>query len=246
MGFVQLCDDPKFWYIKKKSTDEIHRALLDSVFQYIPRLGDSTYDRATNYPGQVNKVLQYHLPDTFRKFVVETVKEYSIEITNGYYRSLNHIDFDKDLRFGIPNKFGYGTDGQHGRLLFRSKYEYTPLHINYGTLHFTYWVKVPFTQTQEKKAAPNPQPEHNIPDDVSTENGSMYFSFPSHQRGDKSYETGKVDTEFIHLYTSKKSEGVLCLYPNYLMNGTQPFYSTDEYMIECTGPITFEKPESLI
>lgn len=246
MGFVKLTDDPKYWYIKKKSSEEVHQALLDSILEYTPRIGDQIYNRAEHYPGQVNKVLHYFLPDIFREFIVETIKEYKLEITNGYYRKLNHIDFDKDLRFGIPNKFGYGLDGQHGRLLFRNRFEYTPLHVNYGTLHFTYWIKVPFTQTQEGIASPNIRPFQNIPDDVSTENGSMYFAFPSQQRGDKSYETGKVDTEFVHLYTSKKSEGVLCLYPNYLMNGTNPFYSSKDHMIECTGPITFEKPESLI
>ena len=246
MGFNSISDDPKWWYITKKATEEVHKVLLDASLEYMSKIGDPVYDRAENYPGQVGKVLHFFLPELFREFIKDTLKEYRPKIDSSYYRGLSHIDIDKDIRFGIPNKFGYGVDGEHGRLIFRNRFEYTPLHINYGTLHFTYWIKVPYTQIQEGLSAPNPKPEHNIPDDMSTHNGSMYFAFPNKFKGDNNYETGRVDTNFIHLYTSKNSEGLLCIYPNYLMNGYNPFYSSKEYMIECTGPITFEKPITLI
>lgn len=245
-GFIKMTDDPKYWYIQKKSSDEVHRVLIETALEYKSKFGDSTYDKSSFYPGQVNKVLSYYLPDIFREFVIETLNEYREDIVNRYYRSLSHIDFNKDIHFGIPNKFGYGVQGDHGRLIFRNRFEYTPLHINYGTLHFNYWIKVPFTQTDEAAASPNPNPEINMPDDVSTQNGSMYFAIPTEHRGDKTYESGKVDTTIQTVFVSDRSEGVLCLYPNYLFNGTNPFYSSKEYMIECNGAISFLKPESLI
>ena len=245
-GYVKMTDDPKFWYIQKKSNSEVHSVMLEAALEHKSNIGNSAFDVSSYYPGQVNKVLSFYLPEIFRQFVIDTLNEYRDKVTTSYYRSLSHIDFEKDTHFGIPNRYGYTMRGDHGRLIFRNRFEYTPLHVNYGQLHFTYWVQVPFTQNSEAAASPNPTPELQIPDDVKTQNGSLYFAVPVQPRDDKSYESGRVDTSIDTIYLSERSEGVLCIYPNYLFNGTNPFYSSKKYLIECTGAISFLKPDSLI
>ena len=101
---------------------------------------------------------------------------------------------------------------------FQKKHEFNPVHNHTGAVSFVIWVQVPYDLAEEAKISPS-----------GTANVTSHFQFV--------YRQLKEHVATHDLPISKDWEGVICMFPSYLMHTVYPFYTSDDHRISIAGNI---------
>lgn len=101
---------------------------------------------------------------------------------------------------------------------YQRKHEFNPMHTHTGALSFVIWVKIPFTNEEESKAAPGRYSNMFSP-------GNFQFVF-----------SDVVGTITNHMIPADKSyENTILVFPSTLNHQVHPFYSSNDYRISISG-----------
>ena len=192
--------------------------------------------------GQLEREYQILYKDSFVDFLTETIVKHEKDIKQNTFSDINHFDF---TNFKFADQYTYldpknKVEPHNGWVNFQKKYEYNPPHVHGGHFSFIYYHKVPYTRESELAATPSPNASGTPP------NGATGFVHGT-QRLESSYpEMSPVNGVVSFLSVSKQWEGMLVVFPAYLVHLVNPFYSSDEYRITMSGNILFKKPNTLL
>ena len=105
---------------------------------------------------------------------------------------------------------------------FQKKYEYNPAHVHSGKLSFVLWMKIPYTQEDEKRT--------DIATGINDQclNGSFEITYAD--------ILGQLRRYSVLL--DKDAEGVLLMFPATTQHCVYPFFTSDEYRVSISGNLS--------
>jgi hypothetical protein len=116
---------------------------------------------------------------------------------------------------------------------FQKKHEYNPLHAHSGELSFVLWMRIPFDRKDEQNV--DCINKKRVEDVYAA--SSFTFRWPG-------LNGGSIKRHVIPL--DKSFEGVMAIFPSWLMHEVYPFYTSDEYRVSISGNIVGYPKENLL
>ena len=173
----------------------IQEQIPSEIYTYLlSKINKATVNNKHNLVGHISKSLL--LPDeekVFTRYLLDKCKDLEyIDVTG------NHVDLWVN---------------------FQKKGEYNPSHIHGGQVSFVLWMKIPYTQENEKKT--------KIATDINTPclNGSFEITYADLLGSLQRYS----------FFLDKSAEGVILIFPAQTQHCVYPFYTSDEERISISG-----------
>ena len=168
------------------------------IYKYLlSQINKATVDNRHNLVGHISSSLL--LPDEegiFTRYLLDTSK-------NLEYAELRNNQVDVWVNF-------------------QKKHEYNPSHIHGGEISFVLWMKIPYTQEDEKKT--------DIATGINNQclNGSFEITYAD--------LLGQLQRYTVLL--DKDAEGVLLMFPATTQHCVYPFFTSDEYRVSISGNLS--------
>jgi hypothetical protein len=153
----------------------------------------------------------------------ELLEEFVLKIAENYfyviedeklnpYKKYDHFDtfFNKERTYILESLW----------VNFQKKYEFNPIHSHSGDYSFVIWVRIPYDLQNELN-------QDNCKNSNQAFNSLFSFSFTS----------ASGDIQSLTLEIDKTWEGVIVMFPSWLMHTVYPFYTSDDYRVSIAGNI---------
>jgi hypothetical protein len=190
--------------------DDVPQEVLNALNAEMDSLNEDTAIKANEtLAGNIKK--EYFLETS--KSIVE---EYVLGLANDYhdnYYFLESLNFKTTGR-SLPIKLGSLW------VNYQEKGEFNPHHKHTGILSFVIWIKIPYDIRDEKESSPGM---------YSNTNSAGYFEFI--------YNDILGNTQSYQIPADNSFEGKILMFPNMLMHGVYPFFTSEEYRISVSGNI---------
>lgn len=206
LGYV-ICDVPKdIMEITQEYIDD----LIETKFQ--KAIKTNTYlAGAIEHEYNLGKLGPY-LNSFFEKIIPE------------YFKITGNISLvDKKFKVSTPlyeSSFEYDI-----WVNIQKKHEYNPIHKHKGLVSFVYYVKIPYSMSEEKTFP-------SIRDSNTNNLPAFSFIYPNHSY----YESLSAVGEH-KILIDKSYEGKMLLFPSALQHSVTPFHTSDNYRISVAGNI---------
>lgn len=195
--------------------DDVPQHILDKLNKEVSSLDDTAPKANNTLAGNIKQ--EYFL-ETSRSIVEPYVLELLTHYNDGY-GILTSLDA---MSAGNPQPVKLGPLWVN----FQEKGEFNPHHKHSGVMSFVIWLKVPFDIRKE---------ENESPGIYSNTNSAGCFEFI--------YSNILGHTQNYQIPVDKSFEGKILMFPNKLMHGVYPFFSSNEYRISVAGNILMDVPE---
>jgi len=106
---------------------------------------------------------------------------------------------------------------------YMKKYEFNPVHHHSGCFSFIIFIKVPYTNEEQRKVSPGKKSRKDMA-------GALQFI--------SIHPLGFIETNEI--YADKDWEQSMLIFPSGLNHTVYPFFNTDEYRITMSGNVKFK------